>query len=270
MVSTTTSASALTMNQPTPTFFPLHAEGSDCCRTYPRQAGAPRGVVISISRLEKNETQAGRGRARVLTPGVSAAVCAARCAAQASCRFFSISPTFRTCVLCSTCALGREGPLTKSYTSYSVVDPSLYQPLTSEPVEGVARALQGNYSLRLYGRTGAIPADLRVVWLNLLAVPTKSASVQEMIQRLGVCYFSSLPPYQPFYAPIDVGGANPMDLVWLHREPIVAAPSHSWLEVTHCPGNWSKPLTQAEYQRNCNESNRESLRRPLSRVQKAR
>jgi hypothetical protein len=222
----------------TPAFGPVCAIWQ-----YPRQAGSPRGIVLSLLKLKRNRSE-----------GVASLVerCGARCLQESTCRFFSLSHAWRTCILCTACALGTEGRLTKSYSSWSVVDPARFQPLSAEPVNSIVSHLQGEYSMRLYGRAGVVPMDLRVVWLGLLDEETQS--VRALIEHSGICSFSAAPPHQPFYAPQDLGGANPLDLVWLHRSAPRAAPSHSWLEVTHCAQIMPAPLDSEALQRVCNRS----------------
>lgn len=195
--------------------------------------------------------------------------CAAYCARQTtSCRFFSVSPKFRTCVLCSTCALvPTRTALTDSYSAWSLAKVSHFRPLERLPIDAFVDGLQDNYSVHLYGARGRVPRDVRIVWLTIILDHAPAA--HSFIKAIGgVCTFSALPPFLPLYAPQDLGQANPFNAIWINRPPALQLPSHSWVEITHCAQNWSRPLSNEEYTTFCNTSARG--RASLATSQKAR
>ena len=135
---------------------------SDCCRAPPRQVGLPRGVVLSTTKLER---------------GANWRDCEALCDRRPrTCRFFSFSASFRSCVLCSSCALapvGRyENRMVGTYTSWSKIDPARFRPViahgSATPIDAWLGRLQGNYSRRVYGASNRVPPSVHLVWLQLL------------------------------------------------------------------------------------------------------
>ena len=94
-------------------------------------------------------------------------------------------------------------------------------------------ALQGSYSVALYGEAGRMPPleSLRVIWLRLL----DNATLRSLPT---VCVCASAPPDEPFFGPISESH-NPVDSLWVHTWPQTAGiPSDGWAEVTHCISSW--------------------------------
>lgn len=100
-------------------------------------------------------------------------------------------------------------------------------------------SLQTTYSTALYGAPGLVDVDhLKVLHLSLL----DSDSVQS-VGEMGLCSHHAKYKVLPFYYPHHVAmngmqSHDPMDTVWVGRDAwqskAAPAPSHSWVEVTHC------------------------------------
>ena len=167
-------------------------------------------------------------------------------------------------MLCSTCVLRRRGRLSRSsgktHTAYSVLEPSTYVPLIGSPLDAFLEGLQSNYSMRLYGQAGLVPATLRLVWLALLDPPSR-----QWIKAIGVCHFSPMAPVMPFYAPLDLGAANPVDAIWVHNGALKPLANDSLVEITHCAQGWSRPLASHQFEALCHNSSR---KRPLTPSQR--
>lgn len=102
-------------------------------------------------------------------------------------------------------------------------------------------ALQGEYSVTLYGAPGRVPIPrVKVVHLSLLG----DDALRWLSRAGGICHLHAHHLLMPFYAPI-----NPKfdyaDAVWVQQSMYVsrnrAAPNHSWVEVTHCGSESASP-----------------------------
>lgn len=103
------------------------------------------------------------------------------------------------------------------------------------PLMWLRARLQGDYSMRLYGGTGRLPTNLRVVWLRQLDNATLRALPP-------ICACIPLPPWQPFmYPPSEYDVAT--DSLWIHHTGNAwqPAPHNSWVEVVRCVDTW-RPL----------------------------
>ena len=94
--------------------------------------------------------------------------------------------------------------------------------------------LQRDYSVALYGDAQRVPRHPRIVWLNLL--PPDALA---LVARIGLCTLDAAPPLRPFFTiPDAIGDGNQLDAAWVANDAAAharAMPSHSWVEVTHCP-----------------------------------
>ena len=167
--------------------YTLLSDSSDCCRQWPRQMGDSRGIVLHIAR------------------GANLSACADMCMSAAHCRFFSYARKFRSCSLCSSCELATEPGLGDAYASWSLTPLHSYRPLKALPSDLLIENLQGQYSRLLYGQSGLVPRDLRIIWLPLV---NRTTSAWSFIQRTLICRFSPVAPHSPLYSPIDAAGAK--------------------------------------------------------------
>ena len=106
-------------------------------------------------------------------------------------------------------------------------------PHAADPVQALGRWLQNEYSNALYGAQGRVAMEsLRLLWLQALP----PAALAHVGHDIGVCLRNATPPERPFYSPHgDTKGSNPRNSLWIHRrDPMLAVPPHSWIEVTHC------------------------------------
>ena len=166
--------------------------------------------------------------------------CAQTCTNTTRCMFFSWARKWRSCTHCVTCELSSSvvassREIARHFQSWARLDLRQYRPLLTWPQRPLLDdgALQGDYSVALYGRKDRVPrTGLRLVWLSLLP-----QSALERLARVGICLWNAMLPSQPFFAPIDIGNANPRDSLWVTNLPTrsAAVPSYGWVEVTHCP-----------------------------------
>jgi hypothetical protein len=188
--------------------------------------------------------------------------CGEHCTALKGCRFYSFDSEQR-CSLCRSCELRpaapssaeerREGANTALRLSrppgpsWGWLEPLAPVNVSSWTVSRAQWAQSGavpapvdvlwlllnasNYTSALYGPGGSLPPPplLRVVWLHLM-----SGEAVAELSRVGVCMASPTPPERPFFSWIGMR-ENPWNAIWIsHRFPRTTAPSHAWVEVTHC------------------------------------
>eukprot|EP00962_Isochrysis_galbana_P043471 scaffold16564_cov136-Isochrysis_galbana.AAC.4 len=202
---------------------------------------------------------------RAMLRGVpDARACGEKCTALQRCRFYS-HDTEQRCSLCRSCELRPAAPSSAeelrqganlalrsprrrvSASARGWLDPLTPVRVSSwavsrarwaqsgavpAPVDRLWRLLDAsNYTSALYGPGTSLPPplQLRVVWLHLMS----GEAVREL-GRAGVCMVSPTPPERPFFSWIGIK-ENPWNAIWIsHRFPRTAAPSHTWIEVTHC------------------------------------
>ena len=203
----------------------------------------------------------------------SAAACALLCLDKPHCTYFAHEQKARRCVMCSGCdakpsqgysawavkrsvanavvgnasydqqlqnakrALESSGEVDSGVNSSTSRDQAGWERVdVGNVVSALLPRLNGTYSMRLYGMRGRVPPvdTLRLVWLNLLP-----ATDRARLERHGLCYSQSLPPFYPFY--VLQGRPVNLNALWRTNDeaPAPARASHSWVEVTHCalPGS---------------------------------
>ena len=122
-----------------------------------------------------------------------------------------------------------------------------------------------SYSVAVYGEAGLVPSHPRIVWLNLLP-----SDARAIVARVGLCTLQTESPFRPLFTiPDAIGDGNTLDAAWIHHDnedgtPFAARPlpSHSWVEVSHCPQKIVPSFVDAA---TCDMLAR---RRPLSNRQK--
>lgn len=129
--------------------------------------------------------------ADVLAKNISSAHdCWEACTQAPSCLFFSHLSRYHLCELCSGCRLMRYRT---GFISYSRQAAARFVEKDVAARSQLGELLQGNYSVRLYGRLGRVPADLRLIWAYLL--PPRAL---DAIRAASVCKTNSDPPHRPF------------------------------------------------------------------------
>ena len=201
---------------------------SGCCRT-----GSPRFLASGHAHSEP----------------VAISTCAANCSANEHCRFFSVRPDRKSpstrfrCELCTACTLMRHNQLLRRReiggSSWAREWTAVSQPYSIGDFvrEWLGKYLEGGYSTALYGESAAMHFDkLRVLFLGLLS--TKALGI---LSRIGICQATSAPPLHPFFWHLTPNQGTPLNTVWLHAgHKAQPAPSHSWVEVVHCPSGKPK------------------------------
>ena len=164
------------------------------------------------------------------------ATCAARCAADVRCSYFTHSGDDRhgrprnKCSLCRLCS-----PVGGANTSsWARGWPGASLQTSLETVTTVLGLYMPAYSVALYGLEGAIElSSLALIWLRLLPAAAIAA-----LSRVGLCKRAALPPSKPFYYQHDFA-STPRNAVWLGPRWQRGRPldDHTWVEVVHCTRN---------------------------------
>lgn len=205
-------------------FVRIGSSHQSCCSWEHDWLDAYRGTGRLIGRMSNQ-------------PLESLNMCLSKCRTTHACAFVThvvsvgatagASATAGECRLCALCQLRTEASEHKFISYAHDVKRVVQAPMSILSKVLNTSTLDGEYSRRLYGAENRAPrlSELRILWTDLL-----TWQAQEALSDVELCSRAGPAPLRPFFA--SPFGSN---VLWVHQPIFRAVPSHSWVEIAHCP-----------------------------------